>query len=114
MDQRGWGVLHRHGIRTVVDLRSSFEVANDPYEAMIGGIEVRPAALEEGLLDDPEFRQWAEDEIFQAHATTAEATLTALLDGLDASAYLQEAGLSPGEVAALHDHLEWSPLDCPP
>lgn len=55
----GWDALHRHGIRTIVDLRSGFEVDAAPYVPPIDGIEVVRPGWEEGLLDDPEFADWA-------------------------------------------------------
>lgn len=63
LDRPGWETLYGHGLRTVVDLRSEFERVEDPYEAMVADIEVRPGPLEEGLLDDAEFRAWAESGI---------------------------------------------------
>lgn len=58
----GWLVLRRHGVRTAVDLRSSFESSDASYEheAAAAGVTVAPTLWEEGLLDDPEFRNWAE------------------------------------------------------
>jgi hypothetical protein len=43
-----------------MDLRSRFETEKGLYEPGVPGIDVVSAPLEEGLLDDPEFRGWAE------------------------------------------------------
>jgi hypothetical protein len=193
---KGWSALHRHGVRTCVDLRSGFETSERPYRPGVDGIDVVWAPLEEGLLDDPVFRDWAEtgvlscalyfapyverwpdrmatavrriatarpggvlyhcqrgrdrtglvtllllsladvpaevivadhlrtDERLLAHGlalghvgldgeadlyaergTTAEATVAALLDDLDAADYLRSAGLTGDELTVLQDRL---------
>lgn len=56
----GWDQLHAYGIRTVVDLRSDFEVVERPYRCPGPDVEVVRVPLEDGLLDDEEFRRWAE------------------------------------------------------
>lgn len=56
----GWAALRRHGVRTCIDLRSSFETRERPYESGADGVCVVPAPWEEGLMDDPVFRDWAE------------------------------------------------------
>lgn len=60
LDPPGWAALHAHGVRTCVDLRSAFELGVEPYRSANADIDVIRAPLEEGLLDDPEFRSWAE------------------------------------------------------
>ena len=59
----GWAALGAHGVRTCIDLRSGFEVKERPYQAGVPGIVVVSAPWEEGLLDDPEFRDWAESGV---------------------------------------------------
>ena len=59
-DADGWAALHGHGVRTCVDMRSSWEIARAPYEPMIDGVVRTPGPLEEGLLDEPAFQQLAE------------------------------------------------------
>jgi protein-tyrosine phosphatase len=56
----GWAALRAHGVRTCVDLRSSFEVRAHPYTVPAGGVARVAAPWEEGLLEDPEFRSWSE------------------------------------------------------
>ncbi|HXH56321.1 tyrosine-protein phosphatase [Iamia sp.] len=56
----GWSALHRHGVRTCVDLRSGFEIRDASYRPAASDVEVVWAPLEEGLLEDPQFRDWAE------------------------------------------------------
>ncbi|HEX2574985.1 MAG TPA: tyrosine-protein phosphatase, partial [Aquihabitans sp.] len=60
LDDAGWRALRAHGLRTVVDLRSDFERTAAPYAAA-GDLAVVETGWEDGLLDDPEFRSWAED-----------------------------------------------------
>lgn len=55
----GWEALRAHGVRTCVDLRSSWE-RTAPGRAPPDDVGVVHAPLEEGLLADPEFRRWAE------------------------------------------------------
>jgi protein-tyrosine phosphatase len=55
----GWGALHGHGVRTCVDLRSSWEVSEHPYAPPRSDVVRVAAPWEEGLLDDPEFGDWA-------------------------------------------------------
>ena len=58
LDPAGWDLLHGHGVRTVVDLRSDFEIGAAPY-APSGELAVVQTRWEEGLLADPEFADWA-------------------------------------------------------
>lgn len=59
---RGWEQLTRAGVRTTVDLRSSWEVEAGSYDAALPVVVERCwCPLEEGLLDDPEFASWAAD-----------------------------------------------------
>lgn len=62
LDAVGWQVVADHGVRTAIDLRSGFERAAGPYgsAAAIAGIEVVVPAFEDGLLEDPEFLDWAQ------------------------------------------------------
>lgn len=60
LEPAGWTSLQRHGIRTCVDLRSGFELAERPYRPGVSDVAVVSAPWEEGLLEDPEFRDWAE------------------------------------------------------
>ncbi len=59
----GWRTLAGRGLRTIVDLRSSFELDRHPYRCPLPDVRVQHAAWEEGLLDDPEFREWAESGV---------------------------------------------------
>ena len=58
LDPAGWDRLHGHGVRTLVDLRSDFEIDAAPY-ASSGDLAVVQTRWEEGLLADPEFADWA-------------------------------------------------------
>jgi protein-tyrosine phosphatase len=60
LSRAGWAALRAHGVRTCVDLRSSFEVRAHPYAVPDGGVARVAVPWEEGLLDDPEFRSWSE------------------------------------------------------
>lgn len=60
LDRFGWAALADHGVRTVVDLRSSWEIEEAPYAPMAEEIAATLAPLEEGLLDHPGFRSLAE------------------------------------------------------
>lgn len=60
LDRAGWRALADHGVRTIADLRSSWEIGDAPYEPLVDEIVVRSAPLEEGLLEDPQFRALAE------------------------------------------------------
>lgn len=55
-----WARVASYGVRTTVDLRSSWEVEAGPYGPP-HPISRVPAPLEEGLLDDPGFRAMGED-----------------------------------------------------
>lgn len=55
-----WVDAAASGVRTTVDLRSSWEVEAGPYDPPLP-IRRVPAPLEEGLLDDPDFREMGED-----------------------------------------------------
>jgi hypothetical protein len=55
-----WPLVEAHGVRTCVDLRSSWEVEAGPY-APPPPVQRVAAPLEEGLLDDPEFLAMGED-----------------------------------------------------
>lgn len=55
-----WAEVEAAGVRTCIDLRSSWEVDAGPYEPP-PPIERVAAPLEEGLLDDPGFRAMGED-----------------------------------------------------
>ena len=63
LEPAGWAALEGHGIRTCIDLRSDFELAERPYQAGVSGVAILSAPWEEGLLDDPEFRDWAESGV---------------------------------------------------
>ncbi len=56
----GWSALQHHGVRTCVDLRSSWEISEPYADRAPGDVAVVWAPLEEGLLEDPEFRRSAE------------------------------------------------------
>lgn len=56
----GWAALVAHGVRTVVDLRTSFEVDRH-RQVLPPGIRVVREPLEEGLESDPEFASWIAD-----------------------------------------------------
>lgn len=53
----GWSAVESHGIRTVVDLRSTWEVQADPQRPPTGITTVH-VPLEDGLAEDPEFADW--------------------------------------------------------
>jgi len=53
----GWAALRACGARTLIDLRTDWERAREPYAAP-PDIAVVPVALEEGLKEDPEFKGW--------------------------------------------------------
>ncbi|MGH2598652.1 MAG: tyrosine-protein phosphatase, partial [Dehalococcoidia bacterium] len=56
----GWSALHAHGIRTIVDLRNDEErraTDADPRPTELATVHV---PLEQDLLADPEYKQWAE------------------------------------------------------
>lgn len=59
MGEAGWRSLVAHGITTCVDLRSSWEVDERPCAPPLPGIAVVAAPLEDGLLADVEFLDWA-------------------------------------------------------
>lgn len=59
-DADAWPPMEAYGVRTCVDLRSSWEVEAGPYAPPVA-IRRVAAPLEEGLLDDPEFRAMGED-----------------------------------------------------
>ena len=59
----GWDSLHDHGVRVCVDLRSGFELDERPYRSANERVSVIEARWEEGLLEDPEFRAWAESGV---------------------------------------------------
>lgn len=59
-DPAAWVDVAASGVRTTVDLRSSWEVQAGPYEPPLP-IRRVPAPLEDGLLDDPGFREMGED-----------------------------------------------------
>ena len=63
LEPAGWLALRAHGVRTCIDLRSGFEVKERPYQAGVPGVAVVSAPWEEGLLGDPEFRDWAESGV---------------------------------------------------
>jgi len=53
----GWSAVESHGIRTVIDLRSSWEAHADPQRPP-AGITTVAVPLEDGLAEDPEFADW--------------------------------------------------------
>ena len=56
---QGWDAMRRYGVRTCIDLRSSWEVTEHPYEPPSPHVVRVAAPWEEGLLDDAEFAGWA-------------------------------------------------------
>lgn len=58
----GWQSLLDHGVRTIVDLRTTAEAARD-RQTPVDGVDVLAVPLEDGLDDDPEFRGWAESGV---------------------------------------------------
>ena len=131
LDAAGWRCVADHGVRTVVDLRSDWEVADAPYEASAtaAGLAVVPVGWEDGLLDDEQFRAWAEggrlggahyyaDFLARWPARTA-AALRAVADaapggvlvhcvqgreraGLLVALLLTSVGVAPADVVADH------------
>ena len=59
LDGPGWEQVVAHGVRTVVDLRTAWEVARDPSSLPGVAVDVVHTALEEGLEDDEQFASWA-------------------------------------------------------
>jgi len=53
---RGWSAMAAGGVRTLIDLRTDWERAREPYDAP--DFAVVAVALEAGLRDDPEFDGW--------------------------------------------------------
>lgn len=56
----GWSALHLHGIRTIVDLRSTWEVHRD-QQSPPASITTVHVPLEDGLAADPQFSSWVSD-----------------------------------------------------
>lgn len=131
LDADGWRRLAEHGVRTAVDLRSGWEAIDAPYahDADAAGIAAVDAGWEDGLLDDDEFRSWAETgRLGGAHyyadflarwPDRAAAALLAVVDaapggvlvhcvqgrdrtGLLVALLLTAAGVAPAEVVADH------------
>ena len=62
----GWRTLAGRGLTTVVDLRSAFELDRHGYRCPLPDVRVVRAPWEDGLLDDPEFRDWAESGVLSS------------------------------------------------
>lgn len=59
LTSQGWDAMRRYGVRTCIDLRSSWEVAEHPYSPPASDVVRVAAPWEDGLLDDLEFGGWA-------------------------------------------------------
>lgn len=53
----GWSAVQSYGIRTVVDLRSTWEVHAE-HQQPPAGVTTVHVPLEDGLAEDPEFADW--------------------------------------------------------
>jgi protein-tyrosine phosphatase len=57
LTEGAWAQVAAHGVRTILDLRTTEERERRPYEPP-EDIEVVALPIEDGLEDDPEFRHW--------------------------------------------------------
>ncbi|MEJ5913099.1 tyrosine-protein phosphatase [Pseudokineococcus sp. 1T1Z-3] len=58
VDDDGWSRLVAHGVRTVVDLRTTEEAAGRPSNPGSADVDLVPAPLEDGLAGDEELDAW--------------------------------------------------------
>ena len=66
-------------VRTLIDLRNADQVAAEPYRAP-AGLAVQHLALEEGLADDPRFRDLMASGVDVAALTKALRTLSGVYE----------------------------------
>lgn len=59
----GWEALHAHGVRTCIDLRSSFEVVDRPYEPTVDDVVRAEACL-----------SWLDTTVWSRDAGSLQAT----------------------------------------
>lgn len=59
LTERGWAAAWDHGVRTVIDVRTSWERERVP-QAVPSGFDYVLAPLEDGLAEDLEFKSWTQ------------------------------------------------------